>query len=208
MPIRWSTKPFERGIRMVCVGTSPLLMDKFEGTTFLAFNHEPLDWWREAQQYLFRDKDGRIALPVGWLRTLLCNIYWLRRFGDVPLQSMISFPSQPCLLLTDKTGKSPVRWRLNGRPGKVIPWAWQPRPRIDNWRFEVSLTYNPALMEAQTLTTLFRRAGEWGLVRNPHCIHYRDPHYVHSQRSRPSDGTFKVSQVFDHADSLSLAVHS
>ncbi len=167
-----------RKVRCVCVGISPLLMDRMSeevlksldtGVRLQLQKDRPQE--EKAKEKVYTDKDGKLALPAQMLIAALVTAGRNVKLGKkqvstaqtTTLFDFLTVTSQHLYLTNGRDGKEPT-WVPDSRRG-VSNASASPvavcvvRPRCDEWAFEVELTYDEKIAGRDSVLKLFANAG-------------------------------------------------
>jgi hypothetical protein len=155
-----------RKVKVKCLGTSALLMDKF--TAHDSTCSSPKTDKQLMEEKIYRNECGRIGLPS--LMLFMALNAAAKKFGRKQCSrtknDMISDLmriEEEFIFLTDGTGKRPefvpdVR-RAIFEQGKTCTVCRLVRPRFDHWGFNVTIVYDEKKVYGETLHNLFDFTG-------------------------------------------------
>lgn len=168
----------KRHTLVTCVGISPLYLNIPNGHA-IAVDKRRLSALQEAELKLYRDAEGRIALPCDLIIEALDRAWAAQQCitkhvsfltQSVPIHSATSAaeaPWQSGILLDDGTDGKPIAISL---------------PRFDTWAFTLPIAYDEGV-KLSLLIEIFERAGR------AFGIGYNSPH-----DGGGSSGRFRVSK--------------
>lgn len=169
-------------LKISCVGISPLLMDRMSQATLESLDNgvrqqvakdRPIE--EKAAEKIYRDPDGRIALPAEMLFAALVNAGRNVKIGKkgISTATTTSLPdflsiNEEHLPLTNipanANGEEKNFWvpdmrKGMGYNGKTPTAVAIVRPKFPKWGFDVTVTFDEKKVGKDTVETLFANAG-------------------------------------------------
>ena len=172
----------QKRIEINCTGVSPLLMDQMSAATLQSLaTGVRLQVVKDrlpdevAKEKIYRDPDGRIALPVEMLFSCLVGAGRNVKIGrkgistatTTILPSLLSIEGTHIPLTNipanangeEKSFWSPDLRKGMGYQGKTPTAVAIIRPKFPKWEFKVVVKYNDAKVNEDTVKALFSEAG-------------------------------------------------
>lgn len=167
-----------RKVRVVCVGVSPLMMDRMSpevldsldtGVRLQIKKDRPVA--EKAEEKIYRDKEGHIGLSPDMLLAALVNAGRKVKIGKTQVSTattttlfdFFQLKSDFLILANGRDQEAPI-WVPDQRRG-VSNQSKSPtavcivRPKFDEWAFEVTCTFDEKVAGRDTMMKLFKEAG-------------------------------------------------